>query len=147
MARHAARIILVAVTAAAAALVLVSGGSAAPRPFAPVPSLDAPATEKLWRRLVRHTRAPSVLQTCAATTYVSFYAATDWLRLATSLAATPAPCTDVYVSVPPLAADKTQLRADQAWRIRALGSAFHALAEINYTGWSTWVGERSRNVV
>ena len=44
-----------------------------------------------------------------------------------------------YISVPPLAADKTQLRADQAWRIRALGPAFHALAEINVTGWTSWV--------
>ena len=36
-------------------------------------------------------------------------------------------------------ADKTQPRADQAWRIRALGPAFHALAEINVTGWTAWV--------
>ena len=28
---------------------------------------------------------------------------------------------------------------DQASRIRALGSAFHALAEINVTGWTSWV--------
>ena len=30
-------------------------------------------------------------------------------------------------------------RADQAWRIRALGPAFHALAEVNVTAWSSWV--------
>ena len=41
--------------------------------------------------------------------------------------------------MPPLAADKTQLRADQGWRIRALGPAFHALAEISVTGWTSWV--------
>ena len=41
--------------------------------------------------------------------------------------------------MPPLTADKTQLRTDQAWRIRALGPAFHALAEINVTGWTSWV--------
>ena len=44
---------------------------------------------------------------------------------------TPSPCAEYLVSVPPLAADKTRLRADQAWRIRALGPSFHALAEIN----------------
>ena len=28
---------------------------------------------------------------------------------------------------------------NEAWRIRALGPAFHALAEINVTGWTAWV--------
>src|SRR5581483_4562394 len=42
-------------------------------------------------------------------------------------------------SVPPLAADKTALRSGQAWRIRALGPSFHALAEIQYAAWSRWV--------
>ena len=46
---------------------------------------------------------------------------------------------EYFISVPPLTADKTQLRSDQAWRIRALGPAFHALAEINVTGWTSWV--------
>src|SRR5207302_5186710 len=54
-------------------------------------------------------------------------------------AANPAPCAQYYVSIPPLAADKTTFRYDQPWRIRALGPNFHTLAEINYTGWSSWV--------
>jgi hypothetical protein len=70
---------------------------------------------------------------------VVFYAQTDWMRLATKLAANASPCADYYVSVPPLSGDKTQARADQAWRIRALGSNFHALAEISWNGWSSWV--------
>src|SRR5205823_7893775 len=37
------------------------------------------------------------------------------------------------------ASDHTQLRANQAAPIRALGSNFHAVAEISYTGWSSWV--------
>jgi hypothetical protein len=41
--------------------------------------------------------------------------------------------------VPPLAADKTAARPNQAAQIRALGPTFHALDEINYTGWSKWV--------
>lgn len=61
----------------------------------------------------------------------TFYAGTDWLRLATKLAAKASPCATYSVSIPPLTTDKTQPRADQAWRIRALGPSFHALAEIN----------------
>ena len=41
--------------------------------------------------------------------------------------------------VPPLAADKTQPRSGQAAQIRALGTSFHALDEVSYSGWSTWV--------
>ncbi len=68
-----------------------------------------------------------------------FYAPTDWLRLATKLAANQAACAQYYISIPPLAADKTNFRPDQPWRIRALGSNFHALAEISYKGWGAWV--------
>ena len=66
-------------------------------------------------------------------------APTDWLRLATKLAANQAPCAQYYVSIPPLAADKTTFRPDQPWRIRALGPNFHAVAEISYNGWGSWV--------
>src|SRR5581483_6737867 len=68
-----------------------------------------------------------------------FYAESDWLRLATKLAANPSPCAQYYISIPPLAADKTKFRYDQPWRIRALGPQFHVLAEINYNGWTNWV--------
>ena len=39
-----------------------------------------------------------------------FYAATDYLRLATKLAANASPCAEYYISIPPLVADKTQPR-------------------------------------
>ena len=68
-----------------------------------------------------------------------FYAASDWLRLATKLRASASPCAEYYVSVPPIVADKTTFRRDQAWRIRALGPSFHALAEIHFATWSRWV--------
>ena len=68
-----------------------------------------------------------------------FYTEDDWLRLATKLAANASACAQYYISIPPLAADKTAFRSDQAWRIRALGANFHPVAEINYTGWSKWV--------
>jgi hypothetical protein len=110
----------------------------------PVPSLTPAATQKLWQQLVDHP-APQLhafarAQACAPVRAV-FYAATDWLRLSTKLAADPSPCAQYYVSVPPLTSNKSQPRSDQAWRIRALGPAFHALAEINVTGWTTWVAQ------
>jgi hypothetical protein len=105
-----------------------------------VPSLTPRATQKLWTRLVhnppRYSR--SALGDCRPLKAV-FYTSTDWLRLATKLAATPSPCAEYYISIPPLAADKTAFRYDQPWRIRALGPQFHPVAEINVTGWTNWV--------
>ena len=74
---------------------------------------------------------------------VIIYAQTDWLRVATEFAANSSPCAQYYISVPPLAADKTQPRSGQAAQIRALGANFHALDEVNYTGWSSWVSAGS----
>ena len=111
-------------------------GSAALRP---VPSLTPVATQRLWSELVQRPRLRELRSADCRLLRAVFYAATDWLRLATKLAANASPCVQYYISVPPLAADKTQPRSDQAWRIRALGTTFHALAEINVTGWSSWV--------
>jgi hypothetical protein len=123
-----------AAIAAAAALALVApvGAEAA----TPVPSLQPAATAKLWHRLVQRRHTAAVTADCVR---LVFYAPTDWLRLATKLAANQAPCAQYYVSIPPLAADKTNFRPDQPWRIRALGSNFHAVAEISYNGWASWV--------
>ncbi len=73
-----------------------------------------------------------------------FYAARDWLRLAPKLAERASPCANYYISVPPLVADKTEPRPNQAWRIRALGPRFHAMAEIHWTTWQGWVGATGR---
>jgi hypothetical protein len=109
----------------------------------PVPSLTPAKTAKLWKQLVRQPRVqrPRLRYFSAACTPLRgvFYAGTDWLRLATKLAANASPCAQYYISVPPFTTDKTQFRTDQAWRIRALGPQFHALAEVNVTGWSNWV--------
>ena len=69
----------------------------------------------------------------------TFYSPADWLRLATKLAAHNVSCAQYYVTIPPLAAEKTTFRPDQPWRIRALGKNFHAVAEISYNGWSRWI--------
>lgn len=131
--------ILALVTAAAA-----GGATGGPTPRVaagePVPSLEPAKTDALWRELVltRPLRAQTPTAECRPLKAV-FYAASDWLRLATKLAAAASPCAEYYVSVPPLVADKTTFRREQAWRIRALGPNFHAMAEIHYATWNRWV--------
>jgi uncharacterized repeat protein (TIGR01451 family) len=138
--------VVVAALVASAGATTSHGAAARPPAFTvPVPSLTPVATERLWRRLVE--RGPvyrSSTAACAPLRAV-FYSPTDWRRLTTKLAATASPCAQYYVSVPPLAADKTVFRADEAWRIRALGPAFHALAEVNVTGWTAWVAAEERS--
>jgi hypothetical protein len=105
-----------------------------------VPSLTPAATRALWRAEVAHAKtAPRTLTGACNPAHVLFYAQTDWLRLATKLAQQPSACADYSISVPPLAADKTQARSGQASQIRALGASFHALDEISWNGWSAWV--------
>jgi hypothetical protein len=104
----------------------------------PVPSLEPARTAAEWRALTRQPRERSAQASCRPLRAV-FYAASDWLRLATKLRASASPCAEYYVSVPPIVADKTTFRRDQAWRIRALGPSFHALAEIHFATWGRWV--------
>jgi hypothetical protein len=109
-----------------------------------VPSLDPAGTAKLWQQLVEHPRRPSTAAQAACRPLRGiFYAQTDWLRLATRLAAQASPCAQYYISVPPLAASKTTLRNGEAAKIRALGPNFHALAEIHWAGWRTWVTQNN----
>ena len=81
--------------------------------FKPVPSLTPAATQRLWKQLVQKRRSAepfSATEACKPLRSV-FYAATDWLRLTTKLAAAPSPCAVYYVSVPPLVADKRSFAA------------------------------------
>ena len=117
------------------------GGARADAEAAPVASLEPAATAALWNRLVtgraRQARATADCRPLRAV----FYAATDWLRLATKLAAAASPCAEYYVAVPAIVGNRTQLRPNAASRIRALGPNFHAMAEIHFTTWSRWVSE------
>jgi hypothetical protein len=132
-----------ALAAAGIAWSAPTGEAAARAPaLRPVPSLAPEATQRDWRRLAR-TRRPFATSAECRPSRLVFYAATDWLRLATKLAGAAAPCAHYYVSIPPLAANKTQPRGDQAWRIRALGPAFHAVAEIHMASWAGWVSQNS----
>jgi RTX calcium-binding nonapeptide repeat (4 copies) len=132
---------LLACAALAAALLGTSApAGAAPGRAEPVASLEPAKTQALWRKLVRSPqRGWSSAAVDCRPLRATFYAATDWLRLATELAAAAAPCAEYAISIPPLVADKTQPRPDQAWRIRALGPSFHALAEISWNAWAAWV--------
>jgi hypothetical protein len=76
-----------------------------------------------------------------------FWTGTDWLRLATALAADPTPCAEYWISIPPLAANKTGLRVLQDDLIRALGPQFHPVAEMTLgdaTGWGAWVTKNKK---
>jgi hypothetical protein len=106
---------------------------------APVASLDPAATARLWRRLVASRSSRADVDGVCRPVRAVFYAETDFLRLATKLAANTSPCAEYYVSIPPLVADKTEPRRNQAGRIRALGTNFHAMAEIHFASWSRWV--------
>ena len=125
--------------ALAASLASADGGALPAAEPLPVPSLEPAKTAALWNRLVSAPASRSRAAAECRPLRAVFYAASDWLRLATKLAATRSTCADYHVSIPPLVADKTQPRPNQAWRIRALGPNFHALAEIHFATWSRWV--------
>lgn len=136
------RIALAFGVALACAAALAAPAAAAERARSvPVPSLEPAATHALWERLsARAAFRPLAVEADACRPVRAvFYAATDWLRLATKLAAGASPCAQYLVSVPPVVADKTRPRPDQAWRIRALGPGVRALAEIHLTAWQKWV--------
>jgi hypothetical protein len=69
---------------------------------------------------------------------VYFYTSADWMRLGEALQANESPCADYYISIPGLAADKTQLRCAQDDVIRALGARFHPVAEFHFQDWRDW---------
>ena len=108
----------------------------------PVPSLQPQATRRVLQHLASARQARTLRLAAAGTCRplrAVFYTATDWMRLATKLAANASPCAQYFFSIPSLAADHTQIRADQAWRIRALGPQFHAMAEVSMGAWGKWV--------
>jgi hypothetical protein len=84
----------------------------------------------------------SLPASCRLKVEAVFWTGTDWLRLARALAADPTPCAEYWISIPPLAANKTGLRVLQDDLIRALGPQFHPVAEMTLgglTAWANWV--------
>jgi hypothetical protein len=126
----------------AAAIFAGAAHAAAQAPTRPVSTLTPRATAQQWRALVARPQPAARAAGCRPLRGI-FYAATDWLRLATRLAANGSSCAQYYISIPPLVSDKTKARPDQAWRIRALGGNFHAMAEIHFTTWMRWVASNA----
>jgi hypothetical protein len=114
----------------------------------PVPSLDPAdaANPPTAAELTAKADAAAALEPspadlpsyCRVHANVYFYTSSDWLRLGQTLQANASPCADYYISIPPLAADKTALRCAQDDLIRALGPRFHPVAEFHFQGWNKW---------
>ncbi len=106
-----------------------------------VPSLDPEWSANFVPPALPHMRKT----TACIPTDVVFYAPTDWLRIAQKMRANPSSCANYYVSIPPIASDKTKPRGpNQAPLIRALGAQFHAVNEVNVTdatSWKKWVAD------
>jgi hypothetical protein len=59
-----------------------------------------------------------------------------WNALADATVADLSPCTDVFISIPPVTNDKTKLREGQAALMRARGPQMHAMAEFHFGAWN-----------
>jgi hypothetical protein len=105
------------------------------------PEIEAASTEtaRAETALVAAEGPEALRRNCRLHAEVAFYTPEDWNRLARTLAAEATHCADYYISIPSIAGNKTMPRADQAWRIRALGPRFHAMAEAHLTSWQSWV--------
>lgn len=82
---------------------------------------------------------PSLPAWCRLPAKVIVYAASDWVRAAQKLAGSTTPCAEIFLSIPPLAADKTRFRVLQDDLVRAVSPQIHPVAEIHVTGWQGWV--------
>ena len=156
--RRAGRPLLALAGAAAAAMVVFLAGAQAATGsvcstgtlaavdcahITPVPSLEPGATELEWAALVQAQRQRGGVAELAAAedcrpVRTIFYAASDWLRLATKLASGGSPCAQYYISIPPLTADKTRPRVP----IRRGASGRSALAS---TPWRRSTSPRGRS--
>src|SRR3954447_17430712 len=107
-----------------------------------MPSLDPEWSANFVPPPVTQSRAAAAA--CIPTDVV-FYAPNDWLRIAQKMRANMSPCANYYVSIPPIATDKTRPRGPvQPGLIRALGPNFHAVNDVNVTdrtSWATWVAD------
>ena len=108
-------------------------------PIAPEVASAAAETARADTALVATAGPDALRKNCRFHSEVVLYSPLDWNRLAQTLAAEASHCADYYVMVPAPEGNKTTPRGDQAWRIRALGPRFHAMAEAHLGGWQAWV--------
>lgn len=76
---------------------------------------------------------------CRLPARIVVYTSSDWVRAAQKLATDASLCAEIYLSIPPLAADKTRFRVLQDDAVRAVSPQIHPVAEIHVTGWQGWV--------
>ena len=90
-----------------------------------------------WALGQRDYQAPK----CRLNASALFWTANDWVLLAQELAVRQGECVHYYISIPPLAANKTVLRVLQDDMIRSFGRRFIPVAEVTLgdTGWAKWV--------
>ena len=84
---------------------------------------------------------------CRLPAKILVYTSSDWVRAAQKLATDASLCAEIFLSIPPLAADKTAFRVLQDDLVRAVSPQIHPVAEIHVTGWSGWVTANKEDVV
>lgn len=82
---------------------------------------------------------------CRLPAKVVAYTSSDWLRAAQKLATNASMCAEIFLSIPPLAADKTAFRPIQDDLVRAVSPQIHPVAEIHVTGWAAWVATNKKS--
>ena len=107
----------------------------------PVPSLDPRGTQAEWQRLVhRPVFSPYAVEADCRPLRGVFYAQTDWLRLATKLAANASPCAQYSISVPPLVGRQDAgSRPDQAGGSARSGRTSTRSPRSTGARWQKWV--------
>jgi hypothetical protein len=81
---------------------------------------------------------------CRLPAKVLVYTSSDWVRAAQKLAGDSSMCAEIFLSIPPLAADKTRFRIVQDDAVRAVSPQIHPVAEIHVTGWQGWVNANGK---
>ena len=99
------------------------------------------------RKRAEEPRAVPKVQ-CKTRFVATFYAANDWLSIASALAKHASPCAEYYISVPPVQGREgtwTISRPGEAKLIRRLGRNFHAMAEMRVWAWANWVKKHKKS--
>ena len=111
-----------------------AGDPRAELPDTAVASLDA-AFSAAWKAPADQ----SLPAWCRLPAKVVLYTSSDWLRASQKLAGGASACAEFFISIPALAADRTNFRVLQDDAIRAVSPQIHPAAEIHVTGWQGWV--------
>jgi hypothetical protein len=81
---------------------------------------------------------------CRLPAKVITYTSSDWVRAAQKLAGDTSMCAEIFLSIPPLAANKIAFRVLQDDLVRAVSPQIYPMAEIHVTGWQGWVAANKK---